>query len=292
LWPNFVAACANKKIPVCLLNARLSEKSAAGYRQVQALTKEMLKNVDSIAAHAKADAERFIALGAKPENVSVAGSIKFDLMIPADLTEKAAELRSQLGKDKFIWIAASTHEGEEEIILAAHKHLLTTDKDALLILVPRHPERFDAIATLCAQHFVTSRRSQKTIEPNMQVYLADTMGEMLLFYQVADVTFVGGSLIQRGGHNLLEPAALQKPVLSGPHLFNFIDISQLLLQGKALIIVNNENELATEVVKLAQDANARTTKGQAAKAVVDANRGALAKQLAVVNGFLQTRLPY
>lgn len=287
LWPNLIAICAKKSIPVCLLNARLSEKSAKGYHRMGSFMRETLKNITIIATHASADAERFIALGAKRENVTVAGNIKFDLMLPPDLTERADSLRSQLGKDRFIWIAASTHQGEEEVILAAHQKIRQVNPNALLILVPRHPERFDAVAALCEKTFVTARRSKFAADQATEVYLGDTMGEMLLLYRVADVAFVGGSLIPRGGHNLLEPAALSKPVLSGPHLFNFVDISDMLKAGNALTLADNQDSLAAAVIELMQQPSKRTQLGEAAKKVMDANRGALARQLAVVHDILR-----
>lgn len=284
LWPNLLAITKKNNIPVCLVNARLSEKSAKGYQRIASLTQKMLCQLDLIAAHGHADANRFIALGAPKERMTVTGNIKFDIELPAELTAKTQTLSAMLGKHRFIWIAASTHEGEEEIILAAHKIIRQQDPHALLILVPRHPDRFDAIAKLAEQSFMTSRRSkQQTCTGETAVYLGDTMGELLSLYSVADVAFVAGSLIPRGGHNMLEPGALGKPILTGIHLFNFAEISELFVSANALIKVNDANSLAKQLILLMQQPEERKLMGARALKVVAANRGALAKQIEMVS---------
>lgn len=283
LWPNLLNTCQKNHVPVCLVNARLSQKSADGYARVAFLTRDMLQKINFIAAHGKPDADRFIQLGAPNDRVIITGNIKFDLELPADLKIKSAFLRQSLGEERFIWIAASTHEGEEEIVLKAHKKLRNINPQALLILVPRHPDRFDAIAKLSAQSFPTVRRSLKQeCTPDTAVYLGDTMGEMMLMYGAVDVAFVGGSLIQRGGHNILEPGALGKPLLSGPHLFNFQEISAMFVAAQALNKVTNDEELAAELIKLMQEKNYRLQMGENAFQVVLANRGALQKQIDIV----------
>ena len=288
MWPNLLAACQQKKIPVCLVNARLSEKSARGYSRIAPITREMLQHINVIAAHGEKDAERFIVLGAAKEKVLVTGNIKFDLSLPEDLEVKSDALREALGKNRFIWIAASTHEGEEDIILAAHEALRAKNPQALLVLVPRHPDRFDEIAKRCEQQFRTVRRStNEACSPETAVYLGDTMGELLLMYGAADVAFVGGSLIPRGGHNMLEPGALGKPILTGPHLFNFKEISDMFKVANALLLVQDAASLTKELELLAQNVNERMEVGARAKAVVAANRGALGKQLEIIqNQFL------
>lgn len=284
LWPNLLVACHQKRIPVCLVNARLSAKSARGYQRVAPLTREMLQYVNVIAAHGQADAERFVALGALKERVVVTGNLKFDLELPEKGADEILRLRECLGKERFIWIAASTHEGEEEIILAAHQKLREKNPQALLILVPRHPDRFHAVTKMCEQSFVTARRSEGQLcQPETGVYMGDTMGELLLMYGAADVTFVGGSLIPRGGHNMLEPGALAKPVLTGVHLFNFAEISELFVSARALTTVINADALAAELMRLMNNPGEREAMGRRAKQVVDENRGALAKQLALIN---------
>ncbi|MCQ4240382.1 lipid IV(A) 3-deoxy-D-manno-octulosonic acid transferase [Stutzerimonas stutzeri] len=283
LWPNHIHQCVRRGIPVALANARLSERSARGYARFARLTAPMLAELSLIAVQTEAEAERFRRLGARAECVEVTGSIKFDLTIDPALPKKAAELRSQWNAvNRPIWIAASTHAGEDEILLAAHRQLLATHPDALLILVPRHPERFAAVYELCRkQDFSTVRRSQnEPPEATTQVVLGDTMGELLFLYALADIAFVGGSLVPTGGHNLLEPAALGKPVLTGPHLFNFLDIAAQLRDAGALFEITSAAELAKEVEALWGDPARTERMRSAGYSVLQNNQGALARLLA------------
>ena len=290
LWPNLLAICHQKRIPICLMNARLSEKSAAGYQRISSLTHRMMNEITLIASHGENDAKRFIALSAPKENVVVTGNIKFDLELPHDLASKSLALRETLGKNRLIWIAASTHEGEEEIILLAHKKCYEKNKKALLLLVPRHPDRFDKVHHLCEQQgWVIKRRSkQETCDQNTSIYFGDTMGELLFMYSVSDIAFVGGSLIPRGGHNMLEPGALGKPILTGPHLFNFAEISELFFKAHALVKVTDADSLFKQLDFWMMNEAERHATGERAKAVVDANRGALAKQLTLINKVMQS----
>lgn len=285
LWPNLLAACYKRDIPVCLVNARLSKKSARGYQRIAPLTKEILQYISVIAAHGQADAERFMMLGASKEQVSVTGNIKFDLEVPVDLDVRAADLRKQLGT-RFIWLAASTHDGEESVILAAHEKIREYNPGALLILVPRHPDRFNSVFSLCQKSFKTVRRSEQSVVSDAAVYLADTMGELMTAYAVADVVFVGGSLVPRGGHNILEPAALAKPMMIGPHDFNFAEIGDLFFANNALVKIQDVDTLAAQVVSFMQNEVERKAMGQRALQVMNANRGALAKQLALIDGLI------
>lgn len=286
LWPNLIAISKKKHIPLVLLNARLSEKSAAGYKRIHSLTKEMLSSFHFIAAQGQQDALRFIALGAPQEKVIVTGNIKFDVSVSVELQQSAKALRMQLGASRFVWIAASTHAQEEEIVLAAHKKLQEKMPGALLILVPRHPDRFEEVAKLCAQSTQFSRRSENTSSSSIDVYLGDTLGELMLLYGASDVAFIGGSLIERGGHNILEPALWAKPLLTGPHWFNFAEINPLFLQVGALTEVRHAGELAQVLIELAQDNEKRKNLGQIAQQVVTANRGAKAKQVVLVQALL------
>lgn len=289
LWPNMLAVCAKNQIPICLLNARLSEKSARGYARIAKMTRTMLQQIAGIAAHGDADAKRFIALGADPKKVQVSGNIKFDLVIPPDLAEKSKMLRTSLGINRFIWIAASTHAGEDEIILAAHQRLLTKNSRALLILVPRHPDRFNDVYTLCADNFIVARRSlNEDVTEHTQVYLGDSMGELLLMYAVSNVAFVGGSLIESGGHNILEPAALSLPILTGPSLYNFAEIRDLFLTAQALIQVTDELTLTDMLSQLMESPAKAVQMGARANLVVAANRGALTRQLRMVDEVLKS----
>jgi len=281
LWPNLLAACQQRAIPVIVTNARLSEKSFQGYRSIASLTRDMLSCVSVLAAQAKADADRFIALGLDPQKVVITGNLKFDLEISSEILSKGDALREQLGRHRPFWVAASTHLGEDEIILAAHRRIREQHPEALLALVPRHPDRFDQVAALVQQQgFKFVRRSQNVpCASDVEVYLSDTMGEMLMVFSAVDVAFVAGSFVQVGGHNLLEPAALNKPVISGPILFNFTEISQKLLSANGLIIVEDSEALARAVSQLFSDTTYRKQIGDNARRVVDENRGSLQKQL-------------
>ena len=283
MWPNLFAACRKRNIPVCLMNARLSARSARGYQRILPLTKEILSHITMIAAQGEADAARFIALGASKEQVVVTGNLKFDLPLPDDLLAKGDFLRKNLGENRFVWVAASTHPGEEEKILAAHAMLLKQYPTALLVLVPRHPDRFDEVDALIAKSFNRVRRSThdgSTI--NVPVYLADTMGEMLLFYAAADVAFVGGSFIPHGGHNMLEVALLKKAIITGPHVFNFADIADLFFASNAMLKANDEKALADLLIALASDKTRCIDLGNRAFEVMKANGGALQRQLDVI----------
>ncbi|MGY2223228.1 lipid IV(A) 3-deoxy-D-manno-octulosonic acid transferase [Pseudomonas gingeri] len=282
LWPNHIHQCARRGIPVALANARLSARSARGYARFARLTRPMLEEMSLIAVQTEAEAERFRQLGARPESVEVTGSIKFDLSIDPQLLARAAELREQWqAQQRPVWIAASTHEGEDEVVLAAHRQLLASHPDALLILVPRHPERFNSVFELCRQQgFPTVRRS--TAEPvsaQVSVLLGDTMGELLFLYALADSAFVGGSLVPNGGHNLLEPAALSKPVLSGPHLFNFLEIAALMREAGALQEVDDAEGLAVAVQRLFELPRDAQKMAEAGLKVMQANQGALQRLL-------------
>lgn len=283
LWPNHIHQCAQRGIPVALANARLSERSARGYARFASLTAPMLAELSLIAVQTEAEAERFRRLGARPECVEVTGSIKFDLTIDPALPEAAIALRSQWkATGRPIWIAASTHAGEDEILLDAHRQLLASQPNALLILVPRHPERFATVNEFCRkQGFSTVRRSlNEPPEAGTQVLLGDTMGELLFLYALADLAFVGGSLVPTGGHNLLEPAALGKPVLTGPHLFNFLDIAEQLRDAGALAEITNAAELAKEIETLWNDPKRADHARNAGYTVMKNNQGALGRLLA------------
>ncbi|KOX66000.1 3-deoxy-D-manno-octulosonic acid transferase [Pseudomonas psychrophila] len=282
LWPNHIHQCAKRGIPVALANARLSERSAKGYARFAGLTRPMLEEMSLIAVQTEAEAERFRLLGARPECVEVTGSIKFDLSIDPQLLIKARELREQWQEqERPVWIAASTHEGEDEIVLAAHRQLLASYPNALLILVPRHPERFNSVFELCRREgFATVRRSSgESVEAQTQVLLGDTMGELLFLYALADSAFVGGSLVPNGGHNLLEPAALAKPVLSGPHLFNFLEIAAKLRDAAALEEVDDAQGLAVAVQRLFELPQDAQRMAQAGLTVMQLNQGALQRLL-------------
>lgn len=280
LWPNLLFYAHQQRVPVLLANARMSEKSATGYARFTSLSKEMMENITTIAAQNKEDGERFLRLGLPPERLVITGTIKFDITISDELLAKAKDLRAQWGLDRQTWIAASTHAGEEEIILEAAKQIPT----ALLILAPRHPDRIKEVISLCqkANLKYCLRSANELPDETTQVFLIDTLGELLLFYAASDIAFVGGSLIQKGGHNLLEPAALGMPVLSGESLYNFAEVERLLDKANGLIKIKTSEDLSREVNLLFQDANKRHQVGSAAKSVVIANKGATEKHLLLI----------
>ncbi len=283
LWPNHIHQCAKRGVPVVLANARLSERSARGYARFAKLTAPMLAELSLIAAQTEAEAERFRQLGARPGCVEVTGSIKFDLSVDAQLQVRASQLRDTWGaRQRPVWIAASTHAGEDEIILAAHRQLLASFPQALLILVPRHPERFASVFELCKREgFASVRRSlDEAVTAQTQVLLGDTLGELLFLYALADLAFVGGSLVENGGHNLLEPAALGKPLLSGPHLFNFLEIAAQLRSAGDLLQVQDAAELQEQLQRLFAEPQQAAQMAMAGLAVLRANQGALARLLA------------
>ena len=287
LWPNLLRQGAVAGIPVLIANARLSERSARGYARIRRLTASMLRDVTLIAAQAESDAGRFRALGAP--RLQVTGNLKYDLALPDDLVARGLELRRELlGENRSVWIAASTHAGEDEQILDAFARLRDRWPELLLLLVPRHPERFDGVAALCRQRgFPVVRRSeQRPCAADTAIFFGDSMGELLLFYAAADLAFVGGSLVATGGHNVLEPALLSLPVLFGPHMFNFTEAGERLLEVEAAWQVTDAVGLAATVDRLLADPALRQAAGQRGQAVVERHRGALAALLTRIEALL------
>ncbi|WP_217557479.1 lipid IV(A) 3-deoxy-D-manno-octulosonic acid transferase [Vibrio metschnikovii] len=284
LWPNTLRCVAQRSIPITVINARLSERSCRRYQRFQVVFDQLASHITRLLCQYPSDAERFLRLGVAKEKVIVTGSIKFDLNINQDVIQAGEQLRQQLGPHRPIWIAASTHKGEDELCLAAHRQVLTIYPEALLILVPRHPERFDSVAELClSQGFTLSRRTQHT-KTCTQVYLGDTMGEMLTLIGSADICFMAGSLLGNkvGGHNPLEPAALAKPILNGPSYYNFNEVTEALLAANALHLCTSPQEITHTLIELFSHPDTAHEQGQKAAQVVAANRGALEKTVAVV----------
>lgn len=277
LWPNYLYYCHAQHIPVFLANARLSEKSMRGYRLFPTLTRTMLSQINCIAAQSKQDALRFIALGADSNNVKITGSMKFDIHVPASIQEKGTVFRRLWGEERPVWIAASTHEGEEELILNALKQIKLQLPHILLVLVPRHPERFDKVAQLCQKRGfrVIKRSENKACTLETDIFLGDSMGELLAQYAGSDLAFVGGSLVPVGGHNLLEPAALGKAAMTGPHVFNFLEITQLLANAGAVVIVSAVMDVVNEVISFLTDPQKLAAAGAEGKQVVLQNKGAV-----------------
>ncbi|MFD1007886.1 lipid IV(A) 3-deoxy-D-manno-octulosonic acid transferase [Oceanisphaera ostreae] len=286
LWPNWLVACGRKQLPVMVLNARLSARSAKKYQRFHGIFQLLSANISHISCQHQADADRFATLGLAKDKLSVTGSIKFDIDYSDDVRQQGQQLRDQLGIARPVWIGASTHAGEDEQLLDAHKLLLAQQPDALLILVPRHPQRFDHVAELITQRQITLSRRTQAMIADAQVYLGDTMGELPMMLAAADIAFVGGSLIERGGHNLLEPAALGKPVLTGPSVFNFNDIYQRLSENNGLITVQDSHTLVDALNHLFKDKASRLQVGQHALDVVKNNKGAISKTLQHINNWV------
>ncbi len=288
IWPNLYFACKSSGIPIFIANARLSERSLRGYGPAIALMREAVQCADLVAAQSHGDAERFRRLGVTEDRLQVVGNIKFDMAVPTGLDAEAAGFREHWGALRPVWIAASTHEGEEAAVLQAHARVLGRFPDALLILVPRHPERFRAAIGLCRSFgFRTASRSEDTLAGgDSQCFVVDTMGELLKFFACSDAAFVGGSLDAIGGHNVLEPAALGKPVLTGPHTFNFAEVCETMLRDQALIRVQNGAQLGTQLIRVLSDPALAERLSAAALGVVERERGAVPRTLTLIAAVL------
>ena len=284
LWPNLLAECRRRGVPVLLANARLSPRSFRGYQRIRGITRTLLGNLDRIAAQSADDARRFVALGADPAAVGDVGNIKFDAEVPAGLIDQGARLRGEIGRDRPVWIAGSTHEGEEALVLSAHAAVQGRHGQALLVLAPRHPERFGRVYDLCKQYgFETARRSRgEGCTAATDVLLLDTMGDLAAFCGASDVAFVGGSLVGIGGHNPLEAARLAVPVVTGPHITNFDAIYGALIGAGAAWITEDSNVLAARVSELLSAPEVRHEAGERGRQVVLAHRGAVGRIVAIL----------
>ncbi|MDX1499245.1 MAG: lipid IV(A) 3-deoxy-D-manno-octulosonic acid transferase [Woeseiaceae bacterium] len=291
IWPNLYRGCGTRGIPLILVSARISPRSVGSYRRFMPLFRETLSHGIIIAAQSEADAERFRALGASPARTRVTGNIKFDIELPARLPADGNALRTRLFGDRPVWIAASTHDREEQAVLAAHAALTARHPDLLLVLVPRHPQRFADVRTLVERSGFdcVARSDGRACRPETGVFLGDTMGELPLFYAASDVAFVGGSLVPVGSHNLLEPAALGLPVLIGPHVFNAQDIADLFCAEGACRMVHDADELAAAVDEFLADPEAARRVGALGRQIVERNRGALARLLEMLTPLLEMR---
>ena len=288
VWPNILEQCRRSCIPTVLANARLSERSARAYARLSGLTQATFAKLDLVAAQGETDAQRFAELGVVPERVVVTGSIKFDVRLPPSLQEQSAVIKRSWGEDRPVWIAASTHEGEDELVLEAHRQVLEALPEALLVLVPRHPERFARVGQLVQkQGFRLVKRSdERPCTTDTQIFLGDTMGELPMYFAAADLAFMGGSLVPHGGHNPLEPAASGVPVVTGPHVFNFSAITAMLLAADAAVEVDSPGQLAATVTDWLKDASLRARIGENGRSVVEQNRGALERLVNLIHGML------
>ena len=288
IWPNLYRGCGVRDIPLVLVSARISPKSVRSYRRLLPLFRETLSHGIIIAAQTEADAERFLSLGAAPERTRITGNIKFDIKLPSDLAERGSDVRAELFGDRPVWIAASTHEGEEAIVLEAHQQLLERIPGLLLVLVPRHPQRFAAVRDLIDKQGmgVVARTEAQPCDASTSVFLGDTMGELTLFYATSDVAFVGGSLVPIGGHNLLEPAALGLPLVSGPQVFNAQEIANMFVETGACRLVEDSEQLAGAIEQSLSDQENARDRGEAGRRILEQNRGALQRLLAMIEPLL------
>ena len=284
IWPNLYQGCGVRDIPLILVSARISPRSVDSYRRFLPLFRNTLSHGIIIAAQSEADADRFRSLGASPVRTWVTGNIKFDIELPPGLAQQGKEFRQRTFGDRPVWIAASTHDQEEQQVLSAHRRLLERYPDLLLVLVPRHPERFAAVGDMIDKEQLEKvrRTEQRSCDASTRVFLGDTMGEVPLFYAASDVAFVGGSLVQIGGHNMLEPAALGLPVISGPHVYNAQDIADMFIELGACHIVHDSSELAVAVDQLLSSPADARERGNKAQEIVQRNRGALAHLLGLL----------
>ena len=290
LWPNLIAQAGQSQVPCILINARLSEKSAKGYAKVSSLTQPMLQGLDQLLAQDRATAERFIQLGAAPSVTQVVGSIKFDIHAPESAVKQATQLKQEwsLAGRKIITIA-STHAPEEQKLLSAFKPYLDVQPELLCIVVPRHPERFDEVfAVAQSLNLNTTRRSLgQRIEADAQVYLADSMGEMWLWYALSNACFVGGSLNEPGGgHNILEPIALHVPTVLGKNYFNFQTIVDEFVQANAVKVVEDAEQAAAVLMILLEDTEQANTLNESAQKIMQLNTGSLKKHIQVIDAYL------
>ncbi len=283
LWPNLLFGCRDRRIQVYILNARLSARSLKGYRLLRPLVGRALRTVTCVAAQSSEDARRFVVLGARQEQVCALGNLKFDIH-PPDPAPLLAAFHAHVPAGRVTWIAASTHEGEEQAVIDLHARVLERYPDALLLWAPRHPERFAKVeASVRAQGWrVATRSAEQWPGADTQVFVLNTLGELMPFFACAQVAFVGGSLQAIGGHNLLEPAAMGTAVITGPHLHNFAEISRRMSEAGALSIRDDAAQLGDELLRLLGDASARRQMVQAGAQLVANGRGALERTLELI----------
>ena len=285
IWPNLFAACAKRRIPLLMVSARVSERAFERYQRYASLVRQALSGVDVVAAQTEADAARFRLLGADPARLSVMGNIKFDIRVTDELLVTGAQLRAQLFGDASVWVAGSTREGEESVLLEAFRKVREKHPRTVLVLAPRHPERANVVAeAIAAAGFSFRRRSAGDVPVKYgEVLLLDSLGQLMRFYAAADLAFVGGTLAPVGGHNLLEPAALGLPVLTGPHLDNVRDVAEMMHEAGVLTRVTDAASLAAAVDWLLGNPATRRSIGSVARDKVAANRGALDRALTIVD---------
>ena len=285
IWPNLFAGCAENGIPLYMINARLSAKSARGYLKIPCLVRPTLAHVSLIATQTQADADRFIQIGADESKVRTVGNLKYDIDMAPDIIERGKRLKTELFAGRFVWIIASTHKHEEDIFLELYRDIKADIPDLLVLIVPRHPERFAEVERLCRQAGlnVATRSSGRPCTKDTDVFLLDKMGELKLFYAAADLAFVGGSMVPVGGHNILEPAALGVPTLFGPHMNNFKEIERKILECDAAIQCRDEQEIGATVRSLYADRERRKELAKRGRQFIEQNRGTLDRVVQILS---------
>ena len=279
IWPNLFISCGKNNIPLYIINARLSAKSSRGYQKIPTLVHPALAQVSLIATQTQDDASRFIAIGADCEKVKILGNIKFDVEIPPAIIEHGLQIKADLFRDRFVWMIASTHKDEEAMFLEIYKEIKQKIPELLLVLVPRHPERFADVKKLCEQFqlSVVMRASGDRVNTETDVYLVDSMGELKMLYAASDVAFVGGSMVPRGGHNILEAAAVGVPVMFGPYMVNFKEIARGVLSHNAAIQCRNKDELVNSILALYEQPAYRKALAEKGREFVRENQGAITR---------------
>jgi len=322
IWPNLISCLHLKNIPIVLVNGRLSDRSFRGYLGIKFLLKPILNKINLFCVQTRADAERLLRLGVSKDRIQITGNMKFDASARPDIRRGSLSINgersrtidikvdfkktshAQAGRDytdyklklglesnEKLFIAASTHPGEEKIILGVYKNLFKEFPDLRLLIAPRHPERAGQVEKLITQYnFKPIKISQLNLTPNTYnlkpIFILDTVGELVYFYNIASIVFVGGSLIKKGGHNILEPASLGKPVIFGPYMFNFRDIAGLFLENKACILAHNREELFLNIKDLLINPAKSTELSQRAKTIILQNQGATARNLECISNYI------
>jgi 3-deoxy-D-manno-octulosonic-acid transferase len=288
IWPNLYSQCSAKQIPLLIINARLSANSAKGYKKIPALVKPALASVNWLSTQTEEDKQRFIEIGAMRELTSAAGNLKFDLQIDTEIIQQAQKIKAKLFSGRFVWIIASTHEGEEKIFFELYPKLKKHIPELLLLVVPRHPERFTFVQSLAEkmrlQTRMRSRGAQCSTETD--VYIADTMGELKLLYGSADISFVAGSMVPIGGHNILEPAVMNVPIMFGPHMINFKDIARNVLEIGAAVQCADKEDIIKTVLHLYRDDKFRDELVTKAQSFVKHNQGATTTIVDLIDKFV------
>ncbi|MBS0194210.1 MAG: lipid IV(A) 3-deoxy-D-manno-octulosonic acid transferase [Proteobacteria bacterium] len=291
IWPNLYLEMRRAKVPLLLVNARLSQRSLNGYLPVRPLIRMALNCVDEIAAQSQSDAQRFVRAGAREDRVHVSGNLKYDLRLPDGFAAQAGERRAAWGAARPVWIAASTHEGEEAFVVEAHARLRERFPGLLLLWAPRHPARFPFAIAACRQRGwrTCSRSAEGMADAQTDCFVIDSLGELLGFYAAADVAFVGGSVQAIGGHNVLEPAALGVPAVVGPHTANFTEATALLRDVGGMLQAGDGDGVVQAIGELLADPARVRTMGAAGRALVERERGALARTAERVEAWLPVR---